>query len=175
MEKKITQTIPINCGTLKIEAEVFESRTISRARKLFVYIDPEFCKPGLNSSRKSSRALFPVVHEMVSDGNFRQAFASISPDLEQLVWPQQSLIRFCTKYPYHLNREGVTLFLVKKEYGFIQRMVDRLVRREREPEYLVAYILFLPESLSAYCHKIDLSYVWNGNNRFRIIAPRSFN
>lgn len=147
----------ISAGTsIKIDA-VDGSGTLSKAKEVFVWIDPDFVGYGADEPGLATKETPVAVYEIAKNSTFAQMFRSLSSNLNKLCLTQAQIKNFAEKHHNWLRTCGYgTFFLFKSNNNFFVAGVG--VRSGGE--FVVRAVRF---------EKDD---VWSAEGKYRLIVPQ---
>lgn len=120
------------------------------------WLDADLKNWQTNKRGKNTKSQALRIWEQSKDGNFKQMFESLGP-LDQSCLSQAQIAAFCVTHCDKLRQEGLgTFFLFKvgAEYFFAFVYVD------------------VDGRLKLNVHRLDNLYVWNAQNRYRVVVPQ---
>ncbi len=158
--ENISGCLKLISGAECLEIEATDgSETIDKARDVFTtgYIDSDFKNYGCNVAAHPTEKTSVQVYEMIKDGTFAEIFGGLSTDLNKLCLTQAQIIAFVKKHRKWLRTEGYATF-------FPFKVGD---------EVFVGSAGFDSGGhLGARVYRFDHDYVWNAEDRSRVVLPQ---
>lgn len=137
------------------------TETIAQAETVFTWgIDSDFKNWGLDVPAQATEATEATVHEMTTDGAFKEIYGSLGrtpEELKKLCLTQAQIIGFCSKHRDKLRQEGYGMFFLFEHDGklFVANVNVRSGGR-----------------LSVFVLHFSRGDVWNAECRHRFVFPQ---
>mgnify|MGYP001612769123 FL=1 len=130
--------------------------TLTKAKDVFVYVDPDFKNWGCDVKSEATPETEVAVYEMVKDGTFQQLFGGFGENLDRLCLSQAQIKAFARDQKNWLRSDGYATFFLFKVGS----------------DFFVAYVDVYAVGLNVYVCRLSNDYVWHAESRHRIVVPQ---